>query len=544
MPVPEDRADVGEQRTRQLVGVLIASLVAIVCLSVAVRMVIEPEQMKVQLPIALASIASLMGVFALNLTRFHRLAAFLFCLDPVWLNLVEGLERPEGPVWYGLIPLAAILGGTLLRFREALVLALLGLASAVVVVLARPEAISTDRGTLIVMYVALINAAALGMSAFRARVERERRADLDRLSAQLAATERLESIGRLAGGVAHDFNNLLTVMLTSAEAARSGQLEALDDVVDAGERAAVLTRQLLAFSRHGGGERVSVAVDQVIGSVRTLLRRLLPENITLELQLSAGATVQLEEQQLEQVVFNLAANARDAMPSGGTLTIRTGVEVSASAGAEVVVEVADTGVGMDERTRAHVFEPFFTTKQVGKGTGLGLATVYGIVQRASGRVDLVSAPGQGTRVTVRLPRVAERQASAAPPIDDSTPLEGLVLLVEDEALVRKATARLLEELGLEVLTASSPAAVPAVLAQARAPIALLISDVVMPGGSGLELVEGLRAERPELPVVMISGYAHEDLQGLLKTKATRFLAKPFTRASLGAVIRGLLRAAR
>ena len=200
---------------------------------------------------------------------------------------------------------------------------MLSLVSGIAVIVVRADAIPADRGTLITMSIALANAAALGTAIFRQRVELERQAELARLSAQLASTERLESIGRLAGGIAHDFNNLLTVMLTSAEVVRIGQLDALDDLVSAGERAAVLTRQLLAFSRHRGGARISVPVDETIASVRPLLRRLLPENIELVIALGAGASVRLEDQQLEQLLFNLAANARDAMPRGGRLTIET-----------------------------------------------------------------------------------------------------------------------------------------------------------------------------------------------------------------------------
>ena len=527
-----------EARTRHLLGVLVLSLSAIDVVAVLARLVMDRALITADLPIASLALANFAGIFWLNRTRFYRTAAFLFCLTPVWLNLVEGLRRPDGPVWYALLPMATILGAAFLRFRSAALMGILGVLSAAVVVLR--SNLSADVGTPIVMYVALTNSAALGLAVFRQRIERAHRAEVERLAAQLASTERLESIGRLAGGIAHDFNNLLTVILSGTEAARDGEMDALDDVLSASTRAATLTRQLLTFSRQSGGKPIPVAVDTTIDGVRPLLRRLLPENIELDVLLDASVAVLLADQQLEQILFNLAANGRDAMSAGGTLTIRTRL---LPAGDAVEITVGDTGIGMDADTSRHVLEPFFTTKPLGQGTGLGLSTVHGIVQQAGGSMELDSAPGKGTRVRLVLPRTTASER-AAEPVAPPTQLSGLVLLVEDEAMVQRATGRVLEELGLSVLTASRGAEVAAVLARAPGPIALLITDVVMPGQSGAQLVRDMRSSRPTLPVLFVSGYSNEDLGSLLSEPYTRFLPKPFTRAALAEVVGALLEAGR
>ena len=548
-PTAKTNADIADARTRQLVGVLVLALCVIVVGAVVTRAALEPSLLAGDLPIAALALATFAGVFWLNRTRFHRVAAFAFCLNPVWLNLIEGLHRPDGPVWYALLPMAGVLGAAFLRFRAALAIAIVSVAGALLVVMLRSDLIPAERGSLIVMYVALMNTAALGMAVFRDRVERARRVELERLAGQLAATERLESIGRLAGGVAHDFNNLLTVIIGSAEIARMGELEALDEVLVASERAASLTRQLLAFSRHRGGQRISVAVDDAIEAVRPLLRRLLPENIELVVQLDAGSAIELEDQQLEQILFNLAANARDAMREGGTLTIQTtresvpiGAPEPKRAGEFVVIEVQDTGEGMDDDTRARLFEPFFTTKPIGEGTGLGLGTVRGIVRQAGGWMLFDSAPNEGTRVTLGFPQSAPRAAEITPAAPASVSFSGWVLVVEDEPLVRAVTARTLESLGFSVLTASRADEVPSVLATAPVPLVLLVTDVVMPGRSGAQLAQELRDQHPNLPVLIISGYAEEDLQSFLSQPATALLPKPFARADLLQAVSALLRA--
>ena len=544
-----DLPDVGERRVSELIGALIVAIIAIDLLAVVGRWLLAPSLVMQDVPIAAAAVVNLALIFALNRTRHARLAAFLFCFTFVWLNIVEGLQRPEGPVWYALIPLAATLGAAVLRFRTALALAGLGMMG-VLVVLGRVE-VSTDRGTLIVMYVALASAAALGVAAFRGSIERERRVEFERLTQQLASTERLESIGRLAGGIAHDFNNLLAVILASADAVRAGDSEGLDDIVAAGDRATLLTKQLLAFSRQPGRRTVNVAIDEAIIAVRPLLRRLLPENIEFVFKLEARAHVRLEEQQLEQLLFNLAANARDAMPDGGRLTIESSLDVVPLAAAPgrvpgeyVVLRISDSGVGMDPKTQAHALEPFFTTKSPGKGTGLGLATVHGIVRQAGGFLELDSAAGRGTRFVVGLPRSSAAADAQLPPVAALGRVAGRVLLVEDEPLLMRATARLLSGLGLTVVTATRAEDVPRALAASPGRLALVVTDVVMPGQSGVELVQQLRASQPDLPVLLLSGYSPDSLGELLTTARTGFLAKPFATRALGEAVHELLAGSR
>ena len=544
-------AEVGDRRSRELVATLVIIIAVLAAIATTARTIADPAGAPTAVVVPVAVLASLGLISWLNRGRHHRLAAFLFCVGPIWTNLIEGLRSPQGPIWYGLIPLGVILGGGLLRPRAVIVLAVVGPVVALTVVLARADVVTADRGLLIVFYVAATSGIAAGMAQFRARVEAARHAEVERLSAQLASADRLESIGRLAGGVAHDFNNLLAVMMLSAEAVRAGQLDALDDLTSAGDRAAALTRQLLAFSHHRGGQRIRVRVDHAIESLRPLLRRLMPENQELTFALEAAATVELEDQQLEQLVINLAANARDAMPKGGRIEIATAViEVAAGAapprqpGTFVALTVRDHGVGIDPTDQAHLFEPFFTTKPLGQGTGLGLASVYGIVRRAGGWVEVDSAPARGTLVTIALP-VATPSVVLAPVASSVTArFDALVLLVEDEPLLRRSTRRLLEKLGLTVLVAGDAAEARTVLAGEARPLALLVTDIVMPGPSGIELARELRATRPALPVLLVSGYAADDLDGALREPATRFLAKPFTFAQLAGAVGALIASAR
>jgi len=380
------------------------------------------------------------------------------------------------------------------------------------------------------------------------------------LEAQLRQAQKMEAIGQLAGGVAHDFNNLLTAILGYAKFA-ADSLPATDqcrrdveEVIKAGRRAAALTNQLLAFSRTQVLRSTLLDLNVLVTSVSEMFRRLIGEHITLDLLLAPDlAPVQADAGQLEQVVMNLVVNARDAMEAGGHLTLQTAnVELHASSGLPqqsvlsgwyVMLSVADDGIGMDEKTKRHLFEPFFTTKERGKGTGLGLATVYGIVKQSDGYIWVDSEPGRGSTFRVYLPRT-ERVAETAAPVAAPRPRTSAsetVLLVEDEAGVRDLARRMLELAGYSVLDASSGQDAEAIFDQHRGAIDLLVTDVVMPGMSGPDLFRRLTVAQPGLKVVYISGYAGDAMARQLKVaRGQPHLQKPFTADQLVSYVRGVL----
>ncbi len=375
----------------------------------------------------------------------------------------------------------------------------------------------------------------------------ERRA----LEEQFRQAQKMEAVGRLAGGIAHDFNNLLTVVtgytdLLLAEAPANDPRRAdLREIRQAADRAAALTRQLLAYSRQQVLAPRTIELNQVIGPMRDMLQRLIGEDIRLSTRLEATGRVRADPHQLEQVLLNLAVNARDAMPDGGSLTIATrDIEVDEgdgrakglAPGRYVELAVSDTGIGMSEEVLAHVFEPFFTTKPVGQGTGLGLATVYGIVKQSGGHIWASSWPGQGATFTICLPRV--RDSAAGEDVGPEPPPPGrgrgeTVLLVEDDAGVRRLARESLVRHGYQVLEAASPAAALALGPEQIAELDLLVTDVVLPGMPGRELHRRLLAIEPGLPVLYTSGYAG-DAEGRERGLApgAPFLPKPFSPSSL------------
>ncbi len=388
-----------------------------------------------------------------------------------------------------------------------------------------------------------------------------RRAAAERaaLEAQLLESQKLESIGRLAGGVAHDFNNLLSVILGTAALIADDLREAdplredIEEIQRAAERAATLTRQLLAFSRKQILQPEALRVNDVVAQTESMLRRLLGEDIVLETRLAEGLGSALADRgQLEQVIMNLAVNARDAMPGGGRLTLETAeVElddayaaqhVAAQPGRYIALAVSDTGCGMDAETKAHIFEPFFTTKARGKGTGLGLSTVYGIVKQSGGYVWVYSEPGTGTTFKIYLPRVEApasepRRRSAQAVASGSETL----LLVEDEDAVRRLAERILLGAGYRVLTATNGGDALLLCETHVGPIDLLLTDVVMPLMSGRSLAERLASLRPRLKVLYMSGYTDDAIahHGVL-APGTRFLSKPFTAVELAGKVREAL----
>ena len=381
-----------------------------------------------------------------------------------------------------------------------------------------------------------------------------------RLEEQLLQSQKMEAIGRLAAGVAHDFNNLLAAILGYSELAISQMGGAdpvradVEEIRKAGQRATALTRHLLAFGRKQMLEPRILDLSAVVGDLKGMLRRLIPENVAIVTSLETSlAAIKADPGQIQQVIINLAVNARDSMPAGGTLAIETANVVidgfSAAAnpavpqGSYVTLCVSDTGEGMDSETQAHVFEPFFTTKEVGKGIGLGLATVYGVIRQSGGHVTVHSVPGKGSTFRVYLPAVEERAAPAAKPAAEPAGTAGseTILLVEDEPIVRSLVRRVLESKGYCVLEASDGADALSTSAAHQGDIHLVMTDVVMPKVGGRELVSRLVESRPRLKVVYISGYAGSgDVEDAALEGKAAFLQKPFTFDAMAAKVREIL----
>ena len=381
---------------------------------------------------------------------------------------------------------------------------------------------------------------------------RRAEAERDRLRSNLHQASKLEAIGQLAGGVAHDFNNLLTVIIGCAELLKEdavrGQApstEVVEDITFAAGRARMLTRQLLTFARKQDISLVSLDVNETVRGTEKLLRRLVGTNVALRLELQPDiGLARFDPGQLEQVVVNLSVNARDAMPAGGTLTIETS-KVEAPCGAAppgpwIRLSVRDTGVGLSPEAREHLFEPFFTTKPRGKGTGLGLATVHGIVLQCGGEIRVESEPGQGSAFHVFLPRASESAEPPSPRVDQVAGSEQ-VLVVEDDPQVREVTQGILRRAGYGVLAASSGDEALALDASVLAPVRLLVTDVVMPGLDGRATAEALCRRHPSLRVLYVSGYARDVIgqRGALDT-GVQFLPKPFTAAMLLGRVRAIL----
>ena len=377
------------------------------------------------------------------------------------------------------------------------------------------------------------------------------------LELSLRQAQKMEAIGQLTGGIAHDFNNLLASILANSHFLLEDLDEAdprrhdAEQIKVAADRAAALTRQLLAFSRRQVLTLEPVVLDEVMRGLERMLRRLIGEDIRFTVVSSPRlGVVRVDVGQIEQVVMNMVVNARDAMPGGGDLVIETrNVELvgaqAANVGASgpfVAFSVSDTGTGMDSETRRHIFEPFFTTKEVGKGTGLGLSTCYGIVRQCGGHIAVQSEPGVGTTFTVYLPRVDAPARSPAAP--KSAPAAGgneTILLIEDEDRVREALGRILRPRGYRVLAARGADDALAMVEAEGDAIDLVLSDVVMPRTNGPELVDTIRARCPRVRVLFISGYTdHAALESAVRERGTRFLQKPFAPEALAGQVREIL----
>jgi PAS domain S-box-containing protein len=381
-----------------------------------------------------------------------------------------------------------------------------------------------------------------------------------RLERELLQAQKLEAVGRLAGGIAHDFNNMLTIisgyteMVLDQVPAADPMRSAMEDVLNAAERAQALTNQLLTFSRRQVIQPRVVDVNALIANTDKMLRRLIGEDIELVLTLAEQVgTIRADPSQIEQAIFNLAVNARDAMPNGGRLTIETAaahldenysrMHFDVQPGKYVVVAISDTGHGMDMDTKNRVFEPFFTTKETGKGTGLGLSIVYGIVKQSGGDIWVDSEPSKGTTVKLYFPMIAnalnEPQSTGSP--SSHARASEMILVVEDERGVRELIATVLRERGYKVLTTGDPLDAIKMMRQHQSAISMLLTDVVMPGMSGKRLVEELLRLRPGLKVLYVSGYTDNVIAhyGVLDVDV-EFIGKPFSQGALLQKVREIL----
>jgi two-component system cell cycle sensor histidine kinase/response regulator CckA len=377
---------------------------------------------------------------------------------------------------------------------------------------------------------------------------------------QLRQSQKLEAVGQLAGGIAHDFNNLLTVItgysdLTMGKLRPEDPLRTyIEEIKKAGDRATSLTRQLLAFSRKQVLQPKILNLNSVISDLEKLLRRLIGENIELRTVLETElGSVKADPGQIEQVIMNLAVNARDAMPGGGKLTVETqninldeeyaNLHIAVNAGRFVMLAVTDTGTGMDPATRKHIFEPFFTTKEVGKGTGLGLSTVYGIIKQSGGNVWVYSEVGHGTTFKIYLPCIGEDAQKYKPAAEIGATVEGTetILLAEDEEVVRKLALQVLTAHGYQVLEAANGGSAFLICERHKGPIHMLVTDIIMPEMGGRELSDRLSLLRPEMKVLYMSGYTDSAIlhQGVLDADAN-FIQKPFTPNDLARKVREVL----
>ena len=379
---------------------------------------------------------------------------------------------------------------------------------------------------------------------------------------QLLQAQKLESIGRLAGGIAHDFSNMLfairgftDMLIEDMEGAAPGTFDveagvrSLRSIEDAAGRASALTQQLLAFGRRQVVQPRVLDLNESIEAVQPLLERLLGGTVDLRLALVQRiGRIHADPGQIDQILLNLVVNARDAMPEGGLITIETGRVVfdeayamehfAVESGEFVMLAVSDTGVGMDHETREHIFEPFFTTKELGRGTGLGLATIYGIVKQAGGHIWLYSEPGRGTTFKLYFPRVDGEAAEPSTAVIP-TATRGTVLLVEDEDAVRSMTRQALRRAGWTVIEAASGGDALQLIESMVHPVDALVTDVVMPGISGIRLAEAVMDRLPDLRVVLMSGYTAEtlDLERVV-ARGARFVSKPMSRSDLLAALGG------
>jgi signal transduction histidine kinase/CheY-like chemotaxis protein len=495
-----------------------------------------------------------------------RLVAQSHCVTYlVWITAVMaldggGLRAPAALVY----PPIVLLSGLVWSGRAAFGMAVAASACGGALVLLEREGLLPLTGSTLTpfaLWMVLTACVVITAAILRFSLDIIHRSNEDalRLEERLRQGQRLEALGRLACGVAHDLNNLLTIVLGNLDLVRieSGRPadadEALSEIRGAVDRAAVLTRRLLAFGRRQAFNPALVDVGATVAAFEPLLRRLLPENVRLVLERDPAPTpIVSDPAQLEQIVLNLVANARDALGGGGggTVTVATSAilprrfarEPDLPPGAIWLV-VTDDGAGMSKEVRAHLFEPFFTTKEPTKGTGLGLATVHGIVSQSQGRIVVDSEPGKGTSFAIAFPRAGDdARPASSPRVPGPAPTSSAtILLVEDDPAVRGVAAAILSSAAFRVLQAGSGAEADRVSEAFAGKIDLLLTDVVMPGRSGPRVARALRARRGDIKILYVSGHAEELIakQGVLQP-GVHFLAKPFTRDALIGKVRDVL----
>jgi signal transduction histidine kinase/CheY-like chemotaxis protein len=537
---------------------LLAGLLAVIVVGGFASGVVQLAVIPGFLPTFLAMCGALVVLaagYASSRTRHYRVGGAIAALAPLVACLSVAALNPDDRVWYAFMSISVLLAAVFLSLRATAAVAGLSILGILLLLALVPALRPLDRSLPPLAFHAIFSPLMLLAARHRDRLEAAER----RLQEQLLQAQKLESVGRLAGGVAHDFNNLLMGILGYAEFLEEGiragapELEDLAEIRRAGERARDLTRQLLAVARKQVTEPGVLDLNEVLRESEKLLRRVLGEDVELVVTLAPDPwPVMADPTQLQQVILNLAVNARDAMPHGGRLVLETGnLEVDARhaaahpglrPGPHVRLAVSDSGQGMSPETRAHAFEPFYTTKPVGEGTGLGLATVYGIVTQAGGHVGVESEPGRGTRFDIYLPRTSEvRLPLTPPPHRSSRRGNETVLVVEDEPSVRELTVRTLRAGGYRVLAASNGREALDVVARSPQGFHLLLTDVVMPDMGGRQLADTLLSGRPDLAVLFVSGHAEDVIahHGVLDP-GVHFLAKPFTPAALQEKVRSLL----
>ena len=408
----------------------------------------------------------------------------------------------------------------------------------------------------IVLFVALVWVLAFVID--RSQAEKVVAQDtLARSEKLLQQSQKMEAIGRLAGGVAHDFNNLLAVITGYSDLLLESLAEPdrrkVEQIKQAANSAASLTRQLLMFSRQQVVQPMILDINQTVGNIDKMLRRLIKENIEFTVVLDRYLDrVKADPGQIEQIVLNLVVNARDAMPNGGKLRIQTKnvrlekdspqAEAGVSQGRFILLEVTDTGTGMDQQTQARIFEPFFTTKAVGKGTGLGLATVYGIVQQSNGHIEVQSTLGHGSSFRIYLPAAEQAGADHESGRETAEPVfsSETILVVEDAEPLRNLICEALSRSGCTVLSAPDGQEALRIVNDRKGAIDLLVTDVIMPGMSGPALAKQVRSLRPQTKILYMTGYSGEFIRADVLTSGVSLIQKPFTPADLGRKIRKLL----